>query len=157
MPLATECPSFPTPTRTLSEDSGTALASLDTLARYELAAFEAYQKAVEYVRGGVAARILHAIGAGHHNRASRLRDAIAALGGEPPRGSGQRGVEYRVGITTATLLGAHRTLLALHAIEGDGGRLYEVAHADMAGHNDVADLRKEQARDAFRLASVLAL
>lgn len=107
-------------------DRTTAVETLNTLMRGELAAVETYRHAITHL-GGEAPADLTTCQQSHDQRATRLAEHIVLAGGTPVSGSGLWGAFARVVEGGAALIGPRSLYVALEEGEDQGLTDYRAA------------------------------
>lgn len=114
----------PTTLRTGEGGKSSTVERLNDLLRGELASVETYTLALSSVKEPELSSTLEQIRTSHEHRASRLREKIQALGGEPAHGSGAWGAFARIVQRGADLLGERAAIAALEEGEDQGKKRY---------------------------------
>ncbi|MCG5053871.1 MAG: PA2169 family four-helix-bundle protein [Myxococcales bacterium] len=110
---------------TMRNSGAPTIEALNELLRGELAAVETYDKALDRLEDDELKGQLESCRASHQDRAERLREMVAQLGGQPADTSGVWGAFTRFLEGGATLLGDRATLAMLEEGEDHGLREYE--------------------------------
>jgi uncharacterized protein (TIGR02284 family) len=100
------------------------IATLNSFLRGEISAVETYRQAIEKVEDVGLRGTLEELARSHDDRAVRLRNRIAQLGGEPAQGSGPWGGFAKLFEGGAKLFGIKAAVAALEEGEDHGKRLY---------------------------------
>ncbi len=111
----------------MTTDHHDSITVLNNLLRGELSAVETYTQAIDRFRREAVAPILEGMRGDHLDSASRLREAVAGLGGEPSESSGAWGLFVKSIEGTAKLFGENSALAALLQGEQVGQISYEQA------------------------------
>lgn len=116
------------PTPTPSDTSST----LNRLLRHELAAIEAYERAIGMIDSLLMRAELRTLLDGHRQRSDALHALLVGRHAQPAAGAGVWGVVVRVAENTASLLGTHMIIVTLHELEQRGVAYYrrELTHVD---------------------------
>jgi uncharacterized protein (TIGR02284 family) len=98
--------------------------TLNGFLRGEISAVETYRQAIEKVGSGSTRGQLEDCKHSHEQRAAKLRDQIAQLGGEPAKSSGAWGAFARLVEGGAKVFGDRAAVSALEEGEDHGLKLY---------------------------------
>jgi uncharacterized protein (TIGR02284 family) len=99
--------------------------TLNSFLRGELSAVETYRQAMEKVTDASLRPTLEQNSESHQERAAKLRNRIAQLGGKPSEGSGPWGGFAKLVEGGAKAFGVKATLAALEEGEDHGLRMYK--------------------------------
>jgi demethoxyubiquinone hydroxylase (CLK1/Coq7/Cat5 family) len=126
-----------TPGPAAMDEADVCIAACNKLLRGELSAIETYSQAIaRFGTGGDRGALRHLL-AVHEDSASRLRQHIAEMGGQPSFEAGVWGDFAQALEGTALVLGASPALAILQAGEEHGVREYEAALDDPAMMEDI--------------------
>jgi uncharacterized protein (TIGR02284 family) len=114
----------------MATQASTAIDTLNSLLRGELAATETYQQAMEKVGNDAGAAGLRQIHVEHREAANALRQQVRSFGGKPDQDSGAWGTFAKAVEGTATVFGNTAALKALKEGEEHGMNSYENALED---------------------------
>jgi len=114
----------------MATQASTAIDTLNSLLRGELAATETYQQAMEKVGNDAGAASLRQIHSEHREAANALRQHVRSFGGKPDQDSGAWGAFAKAVEGTATVFGNAAALKALKEGEEHGVNSYENALED---------------------------
>jgi uncharacterized protein (TIGR02284 family) len=114
----------------MATHTSTAVDTLNSLLRGEIAATETYQQALEKVGDEPGANALRQIHVDHREAANSLRQCVHKAGGKPDQDSGTWGTFAKAVEGTAKLFGNTAALKALKEGEEHGVNSYENALED---------------------------
>jgi len=117
--------------RTSTTTKTAGMKKLDECLKGELAAAETYDQAIKGVTHVGVRHTLQEILASHLQRASKLRDRIIQMGGEPSTSSGIWGAFAKAIQAGADLLGDRTAIAALEDGEDRGLKLYTEGMVDL--------------------------
>jgi len=145
-------------TERLPRSDRPSLDALNTLLRGELSAVETYKQALEKLDGELEVRpALRTCLQSHQQRAQRLREVVASLGGTPSEGSGPWGAFARMVEGTAKLMGTKTAIAVLEEGEDHGLKEYRslVGSLDATARKTVLEELLPAQQDTHEKLSVL--
>jgi uncharacterized protein (TIGR02284 family) len=124
----------------MATHTSTAIDTLNSLLRGELAATETYQQAMDKIDDEPGAADLRRIHVDHREAANTLRQMVHRFGGKPDQDSGAWGTFAKAVEGTAKLFGNTAALKALKEGEEHGVNSYEDALEDQDLPAEIRDL-----------------